>query len=70
MIELIFGIIVTIILVGNIILQKKLDRMDRNHSEENYIDVEYEILTIKKIGFFKRKYNKLKNFIYHNLYVQ
>jgi len=68
--ELIFGIIVTIILVGNVILQKKLDRMDRNYNKENYVDVEYEILSIKKIGFFKRRYNKLKNFIYHNLYVQ
>jgi hypothetical protein len=65
----IFLLIVTAIFIGNIVLQKKLDRMDRTDSKENCIDVDYEVLSETKIGFFKRQYYKIETFIYHYLYI-
>ena len=67
--ELIFGIILTVFLIGNQIFLKKMDKKIRDFDKQDSVDVEYEVLSVKKIGFFKRRINKIKNFVYNTLFI-
>jgi len=68
-IEMIFEVILLVFLIGNQIFLTKMGKKIRKFEREDSIDVEYEILSVTKIGFFKRRYNKIRNFIYNNLYI-